>query len=113
MGSARPRLLRSSSLHPGSTPQVLRLPSACRLASTARLPAESQMLRLLSIGVLSTTLAVVPLSAQSKAGGQSAHVRHVLVRGTGDAMEVEIQTSGAPASPDTQALTGPDRIVID
>jgi hypothetical protein len=71
------------------------------------------MLRLLSIGVLSTTLAVVPLSAQSKAGGESAHVRHVLVRGTGDAMEVEIQTSGAPASPDTQALTGPDRIVID
>lgn len=71
------------------------------------------MLRLLSIGVLSTTLAVVSLSAQSKAGSEPAHVRNVLVRGKGDAMEVEIQTSGAPASPDTQALTGPDRIVID
>jgi hypothetical protein len=71
------------------------------------------MLRWLSIGVLSTALAGVPLSAQSKAGTEAAHVRHVLVRGTGDAMEVEIQTSGAPVSPDTQALTGPDRIVID
>lgn len=28
-------------------------------------------------------------------------------------MEVEIQTSGAAATPDTQAITGPDRIVVD
>jgi hypothetical protein len=28
-------------------------------------------------------------------------------------MEVEIQTSGAAAAPDTQAITGPDRIVVD
>jgi hypothetical protein len=28
-------------------------------------------------------------------------------------MEVEIQTSGAPVAPDTQSLTGPDRIVVD
>jgi hypothetical protein len=28
-------------------------------------------------------------------------------------MEVEIQTSGAPIAPDTQAITGPDRIVVD
>ena len=28
-------------------------------------------------------------------------------------MEVEIQTSGAPVAPDTQTLTGPDRIVVD
>ncbi len=28
-------------------------------------------------------------------------------------MEVEIQTSGAPVEPDTQAITGPDRIVVD
>jgi hypothetical protein len=28
-------------------------------------------------------------------------------------MEVEIQTSGAPVAPDTQAITGPDRIVVD
>lgn len=71
------------------------------------------MLRLLSIGALFMGLAVVPLSAQSKVGSETAHVRHVLVRGTGDATEVEIQTSGGTASPDTQALTGPDRIVID
>ena len=42
-----------------------------------------------------------------------ARVEHVIVRGTGDAMEVEIQTSGAPVAPDTQAITGPDRIVVD
>ena len=43
----------------------------------------------------------------------SAEVQHVVVRGTGNAMEVEIQTSGAALAPDTQAITGPDRIVVD
>lgn len=43
----------------------------------------------------------------------STEVQHVVVRGTGDAMEVEIQTSGAALAPDTQAITGPDRIVVD
>jgi hypothetical protein len=28
-------------------------------------------------------------------------------------MEVEIQTSGSPVAPDAQAITGPDRIVVD
>jgi len=40
-------------------------------------------------------------------------VQHVQVHGTGAAMEVEIQTSGAPVSPNTQVITGPDRIVVD
>jgi len=35
------------------------------------------------------------------------------MRGSGSAMEVEIQTSGALVAPDTQAITGPDRIVMD
>src|SRR6266478_1324606 len=43
----------------------------------------------------------------------SARVQHVVVRGTDAAMEVEIQTSGVPIAPDTQAITGPDRIVVD
>ena len=47
------------------------------------------------------------------AGAETARVQHVVVRGTGDSMEVEIQTSGAPVAPDTQAITGPDRIVVD
>ncbi len=47
----------------------------------------------------------------SSPGG--ARVQHVLVRGSGAAMEVEIQTSGTPVAPDTQAITGPDRIVVD
>ena len=57
-----------------------------------------------------------PISAQSspqKSQTTRAQVQHVMVRGTGDAIEVEIQTSGAPLAPDTQAITGPDRIVVD
>ena len=53
-----------------------------------------------------------PISAQTSSPA-SARVEHVVVRGTGTAMEVEIQTSGAPVAPDTQAITGPDRIVVD
>src|SRR5271163_51045 len=59
---------------------------------------------LLAVG----SLLLAPVSAQN-----SARVQHVIVRGSGDAMEVEIQTSGAPVAPNTQAITGPDRILVD
>ncbi len=36
-----------------------------------------------------------------------------MAREVGGAIEVEIQTSGGPVSPDTQAISGPDRIVVD
>jgi hypothetical protein len=55
----------------------------------------------------------VPMSAQQKSSPNPARVQHVMVRGAGADMEVEIQTSGAPVAPDTQAITGPDRIVVD
>ena len=42
-----------------------------------------------------------------------ARVQHLAVRGTPDAMEIEIETSGAEVAPDTQAITGPDRIIVD
>jgi hypothetical protein len=58
--------------------------------------------------LLSTALLAGPLAAQ-----KDATIEHVVVRGTPDAMEVEIQTSGAPVSPNTQVVTGPDRIVVD
>src|SRR5580658_1320055 len=51
--------------------------------------------------------------AQNGALVQHGLVQHVLVRGRGDAVEVEIQTSGSPVAPDTQTITGPDRIVVD
>jgi AMIN domain-containing protein len=57
-----------------------------------------------------------PVSAQSgarNAAGNNARVQHVIVRGSDGAMEVEIQTSGAPVAPDTQAIGGPDRIIVD
>jgi hypothetical protein len=66
------------------------------------------------VGVLlaAAALSFGQTSAQ-KSAPNSARVEHVVVRGTGAAMEVEIQTSGAPVAPDTQAITGPDRIVVD
>src|SRR6202171_5646108 len=67
---------------------------------------------LLAVAALSS----VQTSAQTAAPTAapiSARVQHVVVRGTGADMEVEIQTSGAPVAPDTQAITGPDRIVVD
>lgn len=53
---------------------------------------------------------VVPaaLSAQNV-----PHVNHVSVRNAGSSIEVEIHTTGSVASPNTQAITGPDRIIVD
>src|SRR6202158_4314450 len=68
------------------------------------------MPRLFYVGAL---LAVAALSSVQTSAQSSARVQHVVVRGTDAAMEVEIQTSGAPVAPDTQAITGPDRIVVD
>jgi len=62
------------------------------------------------VGIL---LAAAALSSAQTSVPASARVEHVVVRGAGAAMEVEIQTSGAPIAPDTQAITGPDRIVVD
>jgi hypothetical protein len=75
---------------------------------------------LLTVATLIAAPVVVPVAAQessqnsaSESAKSSARVQHVTVRGTGDNVEVEIQTSGAPVSPDTQVITGPDRIVVD
>jgi AMIN domain len=73
------------------------------------MPRLSYVGALLAVAALSS----VQTSAQTAAPPTGARVQHVVVRGTGDAMEVEIQTSGAPVAPDTQAITGPDRIVVD
>lgn len=53
------------------------------------------------------TVPVAPLFAQSP-----ARVQHVAVLGSGQAIEVEIQASG-PIAPQSQMITGPDRIVVD
>lgn len=47
---------------------------------------------------------------------KTARVEHVIVHAAdnGDSgLTIEIQTSGASVAPDTQAITGPDRIVVD
>lgn len=53
------------------------------------------------------TLHIAPLSAQGP-----ARVQHVVVLGSGSAIEVEIQASGT-VTPQSQMITGPDRIVVD
>src|ERR1700692_4112599 len=84
---------------------------------------------LLSTGALVALAALVsvPLSAQTPArvsasqaetaphGSVSppARVQRIPVRGTSGAIEVETQSAGGPVAPDTQAITGPDRIIVD
>lgn len=41
------------------------------------------------------------------------YVDHVSVRDGGSALEVEIHTTGTVPTPNTQAITGPDRIIVD
>jgi hypothetical protein len=74
------------------------------------MPRWSYVGALLAAAALSSAQKSAPISAQTSA---PARVEHVVVRGTSAAMEVEIQTSGAPVAPDTQTITGPDRIVVD
>jgi hypothetical protein len=71
---------------------------------------------LLVVAALSSVQTSAQITAQTSAktpAQSSARVQHVVVRGTDAAMEVEIQTSGSLVAPDTQAITGPDRIVVD
>jgi rhodanese-related sulfurtransferase len=49
-----------------------------------------------------------PVAAQDR-----SFVQNVAVRDGGSAVEIEIHTSGAAVSPNTQAITGPDRILVD
>jgi len=68
------------------------------------MPSSSYFGVLLAVG----TLLAGPVAAQDR-----SFVRQVAVRHRGTAIEIEIHTSGAAVSPNTQAITGPDRIVVD
>src|SRR5260370_33876931 len=76
------------------------------------MPRWSYVGALLAAAALSSAQKSSPISASTSAPA-SARVEHVVVRGTSAAMEVEIQTSGSSVAPDTQTITGPDRIVVD
>ncbi len=74
--------------------------------------------RLLLLTVLLAGLALAGTAPVERTKAQGAKVEQVkveqiTVRGTAENLEVEIRTSGAPVSPNTQAITGPDRIVVD
>ncbi len=61
----------------------------------------------LAVGVAIATFLICPVVGQNL-----AYVQHIEVRGDASAIEIEIKTSG-DVSPNTQAITGPDRILID
>ena len=66
-----------------------------------------------SLSYFGTLLVVGTLLAGPVAAQDRSFVRNVAVRDTGRAIEIEIHTSGAAVSPNTQAITGPDRILVD
>lgn len=66
---------------------------------------------LLIVGALALSLSAQKASQQAPI--QQTTVQQVATRVVDGAIEVEIQTSGGPVSPDTQVVTGPDRIVVD
>ncbi len=66
-----------------------------------------------NLGALLGTALLLSTAIAAQTPPNSARVQQVVVRESGAAMEVEIQTSGSPVAPDTQAITGPDRIVVD
>jgi hypothetical protein len=68
------------------------------------MPSFSQFGILLAIGSL--------LSGSCVAEDRS-FVRQVTLREGGTAIEIEVHTSGAPVSPNTQTITSPDRILVD
>ena len=88
------------------------------------MPSLSYAGTLLAAAILLSAPVLAQNSAQN-AAPKNARVQHVVVRDVvrdnvrdaahdnSGAIEVEIQTSGAPIAPDTQAITGPDRIVVD
>jgi hypothetical protein len=77
------------------------------------------MYRLSNLAALLAAVVLLTLStpAQTKTPRSApSHVERVAVRAadaTDKSMAIEIQTSGAPVEPDTQVITGPDRIVVD
>src|ERR1700683_3125339 len=64
------------------------------------------------LGFAAFLSAPAPIDAQTPAPA-AARVQHIVMHETDAGLEVEIQTSGAAVAPDTQAITGPDRIVVD
>jgi len=65
-----------------------------------------------AVVLLAAALSNFLLRAQPVGQPESARVKHVSVTSTSEALEIEIQTSTALV-PESQAISAPDRIVID
>ena len=92
-------------LRPGALAAVLSTLLAAQTAAPVSAPAPTY--------VLKGRIARDGSEQAASTNASDARVRHVMVRGTPGAIEVEIQTSGGPVAPDTQVVTGPDRIIVD
>src|SRR5450755_1776326 len=69
-----------------------------------------------SLTIPVVTIVRTPIAPPTIAPTTTARVEQVVVHAADAAdaaVAVEIQTSGAPVAPDTQVITGPDRIVVD
>lgn len=69
--------------------------------------------RHLHVAGLLLIVATLPFSLSGQTAARHTTVQGVVTREAGGAVEVEIQTSGDPVAPNTQVITGPDRIVVD
>jgi len=85
------------------------------LAVALRAPLAAQSSAPASEQISISAVQRVPKGSVSAVSAASAvaRVQQLAVRGTPDAMEIEIEISGAAVAPDTQAITGPDRIIVD
>jgi len=69
--------------------------------------------RYLHFVALLVVVAIPPTPLYAQTGAPQGTVRQVTTREIGGVIEIEIVTSGPPVFPNTQAITGPDRIVVD
>jgi AMIN domain len=89
-------------------------PTTIQLASIAPAPKQAKpALRVASARAAPPTpTPAVSVSREPVGVGPNAQVRHVAVLKSGGATEIEIATSQR-VSPEVQAITGPDRLVVD
>lgn len=83
------------------------------VASRERASVALVVIAAIVIAALSLPLSGQTGVAPAPGANQRGIVQKVVAREVGSAIEVEIQTAGGTVSPNTQAIAGPDRIVVD
>lgn len=114
--SPKPREAAPEKVSAASIPAPEPVPTPVRETPVALTPAVAQpKVATVRSASLTTTQAATPAVSVSRvpvAAGPPAQVRHVAVLKAGGATEIEIETSQR-IEPAVQAITGPDRLVLD